>query len=120
MVRSGPPPRKPRLEAGAEGQAAEPDVELGEVVRFLKTVGVNLIWKAATDRQRRIMIDDRANPLTSNPGISSTRGQPITVPLGQPFTVPLGEAGHRHSEEVGVEGLTCTISDWRLSAWVRG
>ncbi len=90
-----------RLEAGAKRQATELEAKFEEVAKILETLDVDMIWGAATDQERRILIDNFIQSIVVFPEHFE-----ITIVGSPPLIVLPGEVGLKHSENVGVEGPT--------------
>lgn len=90
-----------RQEAGAKRQATELEAKFEQVAKILETLDVDLIWKAATDQERKILIDNFVESITVFPEHFE-----ITIAGSPPLIVLPGEVGLKHSENVGVGGGT--------------
>jgi site-specific DNA recombinase len=90
-----------RQEAGAKRQATELEAKFEQVAKILETLDVDVIWKAATDLERKILIDNFVESITVFPEHFE-----ITIAGSPPLIVLPQEVGLQHSENVGVGGGT--------------
>jgi hypothetical protein len=82
---------------------------------LLRDLGVEAVWGAANDGERRVLIEQLIDSVTVFPDHLEVR-----VGGAPPLNVLYSEVGMKESENVRVGGPTPTISDWRLRPWSVG
>jgi hypothetical protein len=98
-----------RSQASAESEEATARSELDEhferVAAALRDLDVDRVWEAATDQERRVLIEELLEWVTIFPDHLE-----VTVVGAPPLAVAFGEVGLKESENVGVGGGITTLS----------
>jgi hypothetical protein len=97
-----------RSQAAAESEEMTARTELDEhferVAATLRDLDVDQVWEAATDQERRVLIEELLDRVTVFPDHLE-----VTVVGAPPLAVAYGEVGLRESENSGVGGGTPTV-----------
>jgi len=83
-----------------------------EVARILTNLDVAAVWKAAEDRERRVLVEELVQWVTVFPDHLE-----VSVAGAPALNVLYREVGLKESGIVGVGERKSTISDWRIEYW---